>query len=197
MDQHETSANRGDVTRLLEAWNAGDEAARDQLMPLVFAELREIAERHFRREPEGHTLQPTALVIELYLRLIDRRTVSFKNRSHFFGSVSEMMRRILVNHYRAKAADRRGGGIRPASLDENLDAIVARNENLVELDDALRRLAAIHPRQAKGVELYFFIGLDNAEVAETLGISVTQMKRDFAAAKLWLQKELGPPDPRA
>jgi RNA polymerase sigma-70 factor, ECF subfamily len=191
-DKLETSPDRGEVTRLLEAWNDGDEAARDRLMPLVFAELREIAERHFRREPEGHTLQPTALVAELYLRLIDRRTVSFKNRSHFFGSVSEMMRRILINHHRTRAAERRGGGVRPVPLDENLDPLTGRGEDLLELDDALRRLAEIHPRQAKGVELYYFIGLDNAEVAETLGISVTQVKRDFAAAKLWLQKELEP-----
>lgn len=191
-ERPEALERKGEVTRLLLAWNGGDEAARDSLMPLVFEELRGIAERHFRREMSGHTLQPTALVSELYLQLIDRRTVSFRNRAHFFGTVSEMMRRILVNHYRKRAAERRGAGIRPFSLDESFDAVLEANENLEELDEALTRLAALCPRQAKGVELYFFGGLQNAEVAEVLGISVTQVKRDFAAARLWLKKELRP-----
>lgn len=183
---------RGEVTRLLQAWNAGDEAARDALMPLVYNELHTIAERHFQLEQGGHTLQPTALVSELYLHLIDRRSVSFKNRSHFFGTVSEMMRRILVNHYRKRNAERRGAGIRPVSLDERFDFALEASDDLEALDEALERLAALHPRQAKGVELYFFGGLKNSEVAEVLGISVTQVKRDFAAARLWLKRELRP-----
>lgn len=186
---------RGPVTQLLQAWNDGDDAARDQLMTLVADELHDIAERHFRRESIGHTLQPTALVSELYLQLVDKRSVSFRNRAHFFGTVSEMMRRILVNHYRKNAARRRGAGVKPFVLDENIDVVIELNEDLEALDDALHRLAQLHPRQAKGVELYYFGGFSNEEVAETLGISVTQVKRDFAAARLWLKKTLQSQDP--
>lgn len=194
-DESGTSTRRGAVTQLLQAWNDGDDAARDQLMKLVAGELHEIAARHFRRESADHTLQPTALINELYLQLLDKRSVSFRNRAHFFGTVSEMMRRILVNHYRKNAAGRRGAGVKPFALDESFDVVIELNEDLEALDDALHRLAKLHPRQAKGVELYYFGGFSNEEVAETLGISVTQVKRDFAAARLWLKKALQPEDP--
>ena len=183
---------KGEVTRLLLAWTEGDETALERLMPLVVDELREIARRYLDQERPDHTLQPTALVNELYLRLVDRRHVSWKNRAHFFGSTARMMRRILVDHARARLAGKRGEGVKPFPLDELLDTVEERDRELVALDDALMDLSRIHPRQSRVVELRFFAGLTYEEIGEVLGISPETVKRDFRAARLWLLEEIRP-----
>ena len=180
----------GEITQLLLAWSGGDRAAFDHLMPRVEAELRRIARRHFSREDAGHTLQPTALVNELYLRLVDRRRVRWSNRAHFFGFAAQAMRRILVDHARVRDAEKRGQGRRNLSLEEVDEASVKREVDLVALDDALRSLAEIDPRQSRLVELRYFGGLTNEEVAEVLGISPRTAYREWRTARLWLKQAL-------
>jgi RNA polymerase sigma factor (TIGR02999 family) len=173
------------ATGLLTGWCAGDKAALDRLLPLVYDELRRIAARHLERERPGHTLQPTALVHEAYFRLIDQRQVDWRNRAQFLGLAAEMMRRILVNHARDRAALKRGGGLTRVSLTEALDA-PGPDVDLGDLDDALRRLAEHDPRKARLVELRFFGGLTNAEAAEVLAVSVATVERDWSFARAWL-----------
>lgn len=182
----------GEVTRLLLAWNAGDHSALERLMPLVYDELRRLAELHFRRERVGHTLQPTAVVHEAYFRLVDQTRVTWKNRGHFFAVASQAMRRILVDHARARAADKRGGGEKRVTL-QNVEAPADPVEelDLLALDEALTRLKVLDGGQAQIVELRFFGGLSIEETAEALETSASSVKREFRSAKAWLYRELG------
>jgi RNA polymerase sigma factor (TIGR02999 family) len=179
-----------DVTRILRAWRDGDATAPDRLMPLVYAELRRLARDYLRRERPGHTLQPTALVHEAYLRLVRQSDVDWQSRAHFFGIAARMMRRILIDHARAHLADKRGGGPRPLSLDETIHTPADRAAELVALDDALERLAELDPRKGRVVELRFFGGLTAAEAAAFLEVSEKTVKRDWQIARLWLHREL-------
>lgn len=174
------------VTQLLKEAQAGDRAALDALLPLVYGELRRLAAAHLSRERVGHTLQPTALVHEAYLRLVDQHSADWRNRAHFFGLAAEMMRRILVNHAVSRNAAKRGSGETHIALDEALSFSKARDVNLVRLDEALKRLADLDGEQAKIVELRFFAGLSVEEVADVMDISDTTVKRKWRAARAWL-----------
>lgn len=185
-----TDALEPDVTEVLHAWSDGDEAALDELIPLVFDELHKIARHYLNRESGGHTLQPTALVNELYLRLQDRRQVQWKNRLQFFGFSASMMRRILVDHARGHNAAKRGSGARKIYLDEALDVAEKRHIDLVRLDDALDDLSRFDARQSRIVELRFFAGLSIEEVSTLLELSPTTIKREWKVAKMWLRREL-------
>jgi RNA polymerase sigma factor (TIGR02999 family) len=180
-----------DVTKLLQDWSQGDPSALERLIPLVFEDLRQIASRMFRRESDGHTLQPTALVNEVYLRLMGQRKIHWANREQFFGVSALLMRRILVDYAKGRDAVKRGNGAVKLPLDEALGlAAVQENVNVVDLDEALSRLAEIDPRQSRIVEMRFFTGLSHEEIAEVLGLSVTTIKREWKTAKLWLYREL-------
>jgi RNA polymerase sigma-70 factor, ECF subfamily len=179
------------VTELLKAWGDGDPAALDRLVPIVYGELHRQADRYLRRESPGHTLQPTALVNEAYLRLVDQHQARWQNRSQFFGVAAQLMRRILVDHARRHAAAKRGGASAvPVSLDEEALEASGGDVDLVSLDDALRRLAELDEQQARVVELRYFAGLGIEETAETLGISSATVKREWAMARAWLKREL-------
>jgi len=178
-----------DITELLLAWNGGDEDALEELVPKVYAELHRIAEHAFRSERRGHTLQSTVLVHETYLRLIDQNRVEWKNRAHFYGIASRLMRRILVDHARARGAAKRGYG-RRIELDEALLALDARNIDLIDLDGALDRLADLDPRQAQIVELRFFGGLTIEETSHITELSPATVKREWSVARAWLHAEL-------
>ena len=178
------------VTELLHAWSDGDTAALDQLVPVVYDELRRQASRYLRREQGGHTLQTTALVNEAYLRLVDQKNIRWQNRAQFFGIAAQLMRRILVDHARAKHRAKRGGRDIRVTLDEAV-AIAANQEiDLIALDAALDRLAQIDEQQSKVVEMRFFSGLNVEETAEVLGISPATVKRDWNVAKAWLYREM-------
>ncbi len=178
------------VTQLLLAWSDGDEGARDELMPLVYAELRSIAMRQFARERPGHVWQPTALVHEAYERLVDQRAVQWQDRAHFFAMAALTMRRLLVDYARQQQAAKRGAGQTLLALDEALAVPARQDVDVVALDDALTRLAALAERPARVVELRFFVGLTNEEIAEVLGQSVATVKRDWQMAKAWLREEI-------
>ena len=179
-----------EVTQLLLAWSDGDGAALGNLMPLVFEELRRMAKRYLEREDERHTLQPTALVNEVYLRLVDRRRVQWKNRAHFLGFSAQLMRRILVDHARGRQTNKRGQGSRPLSIDALVDLPEQRDLEVLLVDEALNTLAEQDPRQARIVEMRFFAGLSHEEIGEALGISPTTVKREWSTARLWLFREL-------
>lgn len=180
-----------DVTKLLQDWSQGDPSALERLIPLVFEDLRQIASRMFRRESDGHTLQPTALVNEMYLRLMGQRKIHWANREQFFGVAALLMRRILVDYAKGRHAVKRGSGAVKLPLDEALGlAAVQENINFEDLDEALSRLAEIDPRQSRIVEMRFFTGLSHEEIAEVLGLSVTTVKREWKTARLWLFREL-------
>jgi RNA polymerase sigma-70 factor, ECF subfamily len=182
----------GEVTRLLIAWNEGDQAAVERLMPLVYAELRRIAERQFRRERAGHTLQPTAVVHEAYFRLVDQTRVTWKNRGHFFAIAAQAMRRILIDHARAREAEKRGGRETQVSLDVGIaSSEPVEDINLLALDEALVRLKTLDDAQARIVELRFFGGLSIEETAEAMETSPSSIKREFRSARAWLFRELG------
>ena len=183
---------KGEVTRLLLAWTDGDETALEQLMPLVAEELRRIAKRYMEGERRDHTLQPTALVNEVYLRLVDRRSVSWRNRAQFLGFAAHMMRRILVDHARIRQADKRGGGEKPFPLDELTDLVEEQDRKLIALDQALKSLADIDERQSRVVELNHFAGLTYEEIGEVLGVSEATVKRDWRAARAWLAEQIQP-----
>ncbi len=188
-----TSAGNSDtaeVTELLLAWRAGDAAALEQLMPLVYAELRRIARNYLRKERAGHTLQTAALVNEAYLRLLDAQNISWQNRAHFFAISSTLMRRVLVDMARERQAHKRGGSAQQIVLDEGLLAGTERTEDLVALDEALTALAAVDARKSKVVELRFFGGLSEAEMAEALQVSPETVRRDWRLAKAWLLRFL-------
>ncbi len=191
-----------EVTELLDAWSDGDEGALERLIPLVMDDLRRIARTYLARERPGHTLEPTALVNELYLRVAGRRTVQWQSRTQFFASMAEIMRRILVDHARRRKAAKKGAGAGSQSFDENLDrgtlwgpAIRALEVDLVALDGALHSLAAVDERQARIVELRYFGGLTIDETATMLDSSPTTVKREWHTARLWLLRELDRPAP--
>ncbi len=179
-----------DVTHLLIQWSKGDTAALDALMPLVYKELRRLAQHYLSREKPGHTLSSTALVHEAYLRLITQRDVTWQNRAHFFGVASRMMRRILVDHARRHGYAKRGGGAMTLALDEVIEAEKPREIDLVALDDALDTLAKLDERQSRMVELRFFGGLSIEETSEVLGVSAPTVKREWATARAWLYREI-------
>jgi RNA polymerase sigma factor (TIGR02999 family) len=179
-----------DVTALLQEWRAGNQAALEQLVPIIYEELRRVARGRLRLERPDHTLQPTALVHEAYLRLIEQRNVRWQNRAHFFAISAQLMRRILVDKARARHNRKRGGEVRQVVLNEALVASKERGEELVALDDALQSLAAIDPRKSQVVELRFFGGLSVEETAEVLKMSPDTVTRDWKMAKVWLMREL-------
>src|SRR5262245_59618854 len=175
----------GDVTELLGRWATGDRAALDALMPVVYAELRRIAEAYLRRERTGHTLQPTALVHEAWLRLVRQDQPAFDHRRQFYALAAQMMRRILVSHARAVNAEKRGSGFKTA-LDEGIGIEANRTVELIALDEALDRLAHVRPRQAQVIELRYFAGLNVEEMADVLGVSPATISRDQKNAEAWL-----------
>ena len=181
-----SSSSPSDVTRLLVQLTDGDRDVLHELLPLVYDELRKLAANYLRRERDGHTLQPTALVHEAYLRLVDQTQVRWQNRAHFFGVAAQMMRRILVDYARTHNAEKRGGDLQLLSLDENIDVAGTRAADLVALDEALDRLAAIDEQKSRIVELRFFGGLSVEETAEVLGVSAPTIKRQWRMAKAWL-----------
>ena len=178
------------MTQILREWSGGDTAAAERLMPLVYQELRRVAQQYLRRERADHTLQPTALVHEAYLRLVDQSRVSWQNRAHFCAVAAQLMRRILVQHARAHQAAKRGGGMQKLYLDETRELAQESAPDLVALDDALKHLARSHPRESEVVELKFFVGLEAKEIAEVLNVSSKTVARDWSFAKLWLCREL-------
>jgi RNA polymerase sigma factor (TIGR02999 family) len=181
----------GEVSVLLTAWANGSEAARDELIPLIYDELRRLAGRHMAQERTDHTLQATALVNEVYVRLTDQRHLHWQNRAHFFALASRLMRRILVDHARAHQSVKRGGDARHVLLEEAMVVSEETAADLVALDDALSRLSAIDSRKSEVVELRYFGGLTFEEVAEVLKISPITVRRDWSTAKAWLYREIG------
>lgn len=177
------------VTRLLVEWSNGDQGALKRLMPLVYDELRRVAGRHLRNGRRDQTLQPTALVHEAYLKLIDQRNVQWQNRAHFFGVASVLIRRIVVDRARRRYAAKRGGGVQTVWLAAEV-AGVERNVDVLALDDALDRLGVLDPQQARVVEMRFFGGLDVEETAGVLGISTATVKREWRTARAWLFQEI-------
>ena len=196
------------VTQLLVSWSSGDQRALGELMPLVYGELRRLADRQLRGERPNHTLQRTALVHEAYMRLINQRNVNWQSRAQFIGLAAQLMRRILIDHARTKRRAKRGGGIAPASLDQTGVVLGAPDEegeraealefaadpsvDLGAIDEALKRLDAIDPKQGRIVELRFFGGLSIDETAEVVGVSPATVKREWALARAWLRRELVP-----
>jgi RNA polymerase sigma factor (TIGR02999 family) len=180
-----------EVTRLLDDWSQGNRAALDTLMPLVQAELHRVARGYLARERPGHTLQPTALINEAYLKLIGERDMQWQSRAHFIGVTAQLMRFILVDHVRRKQYQKRGGGAVRVTFDENLEvAAEERGAELIALDEALKTLAAQDPRKARIAELRYFGGLSVGETAHALSISVATVMRDWRLTKAWLQREL-------
>jgi RNA polymerase sigma factor (TIGR02999 family) len=182
----------GDVTGLLLAWGNGDERALEQLMPLVYGELKNQARRLMQGERAGHTLQPSALVNEAYLRLVDITRVRWQDRAHFFAMAARLMRRVLVDHARAQKSSKRGGGVHPIELDEQT-VFDHRQPDVSDVDAALSALAAIDSRKAQVVEMRFFAGLTVAETAAALGVSAETVARDWAFARVWLLHHLDGP----
>jgi RNA polymerase sigma factor (TIGR02999 family) len=180
-----------DITGLLDDWGRGDRRALDALLPLVYTELRRVAARQLRHEREDHSLQPTALVHEAYLRLVDQRKADWRGRAHFFGVAAQVMRRILVDHARRRLAGKRGDGIRPVSIDQAMQTPGVGEIPILNLDAALDRLASLDASLAKIVELRAFGGLTIEEVAHVLNVSPSTVKREWRTAKAWLTRELG------
>jgi RNA polymerase sigma factor (TIGR02999 family) len=178
------------ITQLLKQWGEGHGQALDELMPLVYAELKRLAGSYLRGERPDHTLQSAALVNEAYVRLIDQNQVQWQNRAHFFGIAAQMMRRILVDHARGHLADKRGAGAPVLSLDEVVVEAQNQSINLLGLDEALTKLEKLDPQQSKIVELRFFSGLSIEETATVVGISPATVKREWAAARAWLYREV-------
>ncbi|MBA3714011.1 MAG: sigma-70 family RNA polymerase sigma factor [Pyrinomonadaceae bacterium] len=176
------------VTHLLVAWGGGDQAARDELMPLVYEELRRLAHQCMSRERPGHTLQTSALVNEAYLRLVDQKNVRWQDRAHFFGIAARLMWQVLVDYARKRRYAKRGGDARRVPLDEAMIVSEERAADVVALDDALKSLAEIDPRQSQIVELRFFGGLSIEETAEVLAVSPGTVMRDWTLAKAWLRR---------
>lgn len=179
-----------DVTRILHDWSGGDQNAPDRLMPFVYDELRRLARSFLARERGGHTLQPTALVHEAYVRLVDQRSVNWQNRAHFYGIAASMMRRVLIDHARAHATEKRGGTALHLSLDDVQVPLEQRAADFVALDEALEKLAGFDERKCRIVEMRFFAGLNEDEIAEVLGVATRTVLRDWKKARLWLYREL-------
>ena len=184
-------ASSRDVTALLVDWSRGNPSALNQLLPLVYAELRRVAARQLRTERVGHTLQPTALVHEVYLRLVDQRHVDWRDRAHFFGTAARVMRRILVDHARRHGASKRGEGVRCLSIDEVQELAAPSEVPILALDRALHRLEGIDSELAKVVELRLFGGLTIEEAAHVLNVSPSTVKREWRTGKAFLKRELG------
>jgi RNA polymerase sigma factor (TIGR02999 family) len=179
-----------DVTRLLVDWGNGDRAALEELTPLVYGELRRLAARYMRREGPGHTLQPSALVNEAFLRLVDQRDVRWQSRAHFFGVAAQLMRRILIDAARRHASGKRGGGTLRVSVSEAA-GMAERASEMIALDRALDALAEMDPRKGRIVEMKFFGGLTTEEVAVVLGVTPRTIEREWRAAKAWLHRAVG------
>ena len=178
------------VTKLLIDLSQGDRNAVDLLLPVIYDELRKLAANYLRRERPDHTLQPTALVHEAYLHLVDQTRVNWQNRAHFFGVAAQIMRRLLVDHARKHNAQKRGQDFQKLSLDENIDRSVERSEDLVALDDALNALASFDEQKARLVELRYFGGLSIEETADVLGVTPATINRHWRLAKAWLYGEM-------
>jgi len=185
-----TQPRTQEVTMLLQAWGQGEDAALEQMIPVVYKELRRIARRNMAGERQGHTLQTTALVNEAYLRLIDLRKVNWQDRVHFFAISAQVMRHILVDFARSRRYQKRGGGAHKVTLDENLMGLIAPHHDLVALDDAMKALAEVDPRKSKVVELRYFGGLSVEETAEVLQVTPRTVLYDWRLAKLWLRREM-------
>ncbi len=190
-------SSSADITRLLRRWSEGDADALERLLPLIYGELRRIAANQLRRERPDHTLAPTALVHELYLRLVDQRRATWENRAHFFGLAAQLMRRILVDHARAQHADKRGGSVTRVSLDDarqgswpEPEAPGSAAADVLAIDEALERLSGVDRDQARIVELRFFAGLTVEETAHVLNRSPRTVKREWRMARAWLHREL-------
>ena len=179
-----------EVTQLLRAWRDGSQTAFEQLMPLVYDELRRLAHQQMKRQPPGHTLQTTALVNEAYLCLVDQAQIEWQNRAHFFAVAAQAMRFFLVDWARARRSAKRGGGARQVTLDEAAMVSSECSEEMVALDEALSRLAALDARQSRIVELRYFGGMTVEETAEVLGVSAITVRREWVKAKAWLYREL-------
>jgi RNA polymerase sigma factor (TIGR02999 family) len=179
-----------EITQLLLAWNQGDQTARDALLTLIYDELRRQARGYLRRERPGHTLQPTALVHEAYLRLIEPTQVSWQNRAHFFGIAARLMRQILINHAESRRAAKRGGDNQRISLGDVVQRADTPAVDLLELHEALRQLEQIDPPQGQIVELRYFSGLTIEEVAEVMNLSPATVKREWSTARAWLKRAL-------
>lgn len=184
------SASNQNVSQLLDAWGGGDQAALEQLMPLVYDELRRIAHRHLGRERAGHTLQTSALVNEAYLKLVKEREMRWQNRAHFFAIAARLMRLILVDYARGRNRARRGGGAQRVSLDEAMAVSDEQAADVLALDEALNRLAVFDERKSRVVELRYFSGLSVEETAEVLQVSAVTVMREWRLAKAWLRNEL-------
>ncbi|PWT87828.1 MAG: RNA polymerase subunit sigma-70 [Blastocatellia bacterium] len=179
-----------EITGLLEEWSGGNQAALDKLYPLVYEELRRLARSYMKREAKGHTLQTTALINEAYVRMVEQKNVHWQNRSHFFAISAQIMRRILVDHARRYLHLKRGGGAKKVSLDEAMIVASEKSEEVLMLDEALENLARLDPRRCQVVELRYFAGLDNKEIAAVLKISENTVMRDWNLARAWLYQQL-------
>ena len=179
-----------EITQLLQEWSEGKSEALDELMPLVMEELRKVAGRHFARESPAHTLQPTALVNEVFLQLQRQRKIHLESRSQFLAFCAQLMRRILVDHARGRQTQKRGAGVYKVALDEVMASVQSQDVDLVALDDALNDLAKMDPAGSRVVEMRFFGGLTHEEIAEVESISVSGVRRRWRTAKLWLFREL-------
>jgi RNA polymerase sigma factor (TIGR02999 family) len=184
------SGRQDEVTQILHDWGGGDPQAPERLMPLVYDELRRLARSFLARERGDHTLQPTALVNEAYLRLVGQRSVSWQNRAHFYGIAARMMRRVLIDHARAHSRDKRGGAAVRLSIEDVQVPIEERAASFVAMDEALEMLAKMDERKSRIVEMRFFGGLSDEEIAEVLGVSTRTVLRDWKTARLWLFREL-------
>jgi RNA polymerase sigma-70 factor, ECF subfamily len=183
-------ATSSDVTALLLAWGAGEQQALDQLLPLVHDELRRVARRHMAGERAGHTLQPTALVNEAYLTLVDLKRIQWQNRAHFFAMAARLMRRVLMDAARVRGYQKRGGGVERVTFIESRSPAKEPEYELIALDDALETLAKLHERKSRVVELRYFAGLTVEETAEALGVSRLTVLRDWQFSKDWLKREI-------
>ncbi len=178
------------ITQLLVNWRSGDKSALDQLLPLIYQELRRLAESYLRRERSDHTLQPTALIHEAYLRLIDRDHPEWESRTHFYGVTSRLMRQVLIEHARRHSAVKRGGQDRKVTLEEAVIFSPGRTAEMLALDEALNRLSDFDDRKVRVIELRYFGGLGVEEIAKALDISVATVRREMRLAEAWLRREL-------
>jgi RNA polymerase sigma factor (TIGR02999 family) len=186
----DVASDPGDVTRLLFELSGGNRSVEEQLIPLVYAELRKIALNRLKNEASNHSLQPTALVHEAYLRLVRIKEMDWRSRSHFFAFSATLMRRILVDHARANRAEKRGAGVTTITVNDAMFATTSTMPEILALDEALNKLAELDERQSKVVELRFFAGMSEEETAEILGVSTRTVKRDWRTARAWLFAEL-------
>lgn len=179
-----------EVTKILQEWSKGDHQAAERLFQLVYDELKRQARKHLSRERADHTLQPTALVHEAYLKLVDQTVLKAENRAHFYGIAARVMRRILVDHARQHNAEKRGGAAQKLSLDDVDISLKQNSSDLIALDEALTNLAKFDERKSRVVELLYFGGMENEEAAQVLGVSEKTIRRDWQMAKMWLSREL-------